>query len=38
MYDASVVRELFEKWGHEEVVGDPGEKRGRSGRCLMSTT
>ena len=24
MYDASAVRELFEKWGHEQVVGDPG--------------
>jgi len=24
MYDASAVRELFEKWGHDEVVGDPG--------------
>ncbi len=25
MYDAHAVRALFEKWGHEEVTGDPGE-------------
>lgn len=24
MYDASAVRDLFEKWGHDDVVGDPG--------------
>ncbi len=29
MYDASAVRELFEKWGHDEVVGDPGETLSR---------
>jgi SAM-dependent methyltransferase len=25
MYDAKAVRELFEKWGHDEVAGEPGE-------------
>lgn len=24
MYNQKIVRELFEKWGHEEIVGDPG--------------
>ena len=25
MYDQGAIRELFEKWGHEEIEGDPGE-------------
>lgn len=25
MYDQPAIRELFEKWGHEEIEGDPGE-------------
>jgi len=25
MYHQEAIRELFEKWGHEEVEGDPGE-------------
>lgn len=29
MYDASVVRELFEKWGHDDVEGDPGKTPSR---------
>ena len=29
MYDAKAVRDLFERWGHEEVVGDPGETPSR---------
>jgi 2-polyprenyl-3-methyl-5-hydroxy-6-metoxy-1,4-benzoquinol methylase len=29
MYDQRVVRELFEKWGHEQVEGDPGETLSR---------
>lgn len=29
MYDQKVVRELFEKWGHDEVQGDPGETTSR---------
>jgi SAM-dependent methyltransferase len=24
MYDASAVRSLFERWGHDDIVGDPG--------------
>lgn len=28
-YDANLVRELFEKWGHEEVEGNPGETQSR---------
>ena len=24
MYDASAVRSLFEKWGHDDIIGDPG--------------
>jgi SAM-dependent methyltransferase len=29
MYDATAVRELFEKWGHDGVVGDPGRTLSR---------
>jgi SAM-dependent methyltransferase len=25
VYDNKAIRELFEKWGHEEIEGDPGE-------------
>jgi len=28
-YEAAVVWELFERWGHEEVTGDPGETQSR---------
>jgi SAM-dependent methyltransferase len=28
-YDARAVRDLFEKWGREEIVGDPGEMQSR---------
>ena len=29
MYDQMAIRELFEKWGHEEPEGDPGETLSR---------
>ncbi len=29
MYDQAAIRELFEKWGHEEIEGDPGETTSR---------
>ncbi len=29
MYDARVVRDHFEKWGHEEIEGEPGETASR---------
>ena len=29
MYDQEAIRELFEKWGHEEIEGDPGETLSR---------
>lgn len=28
-YDASAVRAFFEKWGHDPIVGDPGETLSR---------
>lgn len=29
MYDQEAIRELFEKWGHEEIESDPGETTSR---------
>lgn len=29
MYRQKVVRDLFEKWGHQEIEGDPGETTSR---------
>lgn len=29
MYEQKVVRDLFEKWGHQEIEGDPGETKSR---------
>ena len=36
MYDQDATRELFEKWGHEEIEGDPGETTSRWSVLLIN--